>query len=164
MSEHRQATMILSEKQKTLIEKIGIFHEQRGMQPAAARVMGLLFVSSQPGIGFDEITEALGISKSATSNAVNLLIQTQQIDYTTFPGDRKRYFRLKISNWREGVAREIDQMTGFNVLLRQVLELHRAEGNACDCTQLEEVISFLDYLHQELPKLVARWEESRVQH
>lgn len=154
--------MKLTDKQKTLIEKIGIFHEQAGMQPAAARVMGLLFVADKPALAFDEITEALGISKSATSNSVNLLIQTDQIDYTTFPGDRKRYFRLKVSNWREGFSKRIDQMTGFKELLREVLETKRNENTACDCAGLEELISFLDYLHQELPKLLERWEKSKA--
>ena len=149
----------LTEKQKALVEKIGIFHETAGMQPAAARVMGLLFVSSTPQLTFDEITELLQISKSATSNAINLLIQTGQIEYTTFPGDRKRYFKLKISNWREGFKKKIEVMTGFQVLLREVLELRKEENTACDCSNLEEVVNFLEFLHQELPKLMERWEK-----
>ena len=153
--------MSLTEKQKALVEKIGIFHESAGMQPAAARVMGLLFVSDKPEVAFDEVTEALGISKSATSNAINLLLQTGQIDYTTFSGDRKRYFRLKVSNWREAFSKRIDNMTGFNVLLREVLEIKRIANPGCNCPQLEEVIEFLDYLHQELPQLLAKWEQSR---
>ncbi|WP_114784337.1 GbsR/MarR family transcriptional regulator [Botryobacter ruber] len=153
---------ILTEKQKALVEKIGIFHETAGMQPAAARVMGLLFVSSTPQLTFDEITELLQISKSATSNAINLLIQTGQIEYTTFPGDRKRYFKLKIKNWREGFKKKIEVMTGFQVLLREVLELRKEENTHCDCSKLEEVVSFLEFLHQELPKLVERWEKSRT--
>ncbi|MCC9135048.1 GbsR/MarR family transcriptional regulator [Pontibacter silvestris] len=154
--------MTLTDKQKALIEKIGIFHEQSGMQPAAARVMGLLFVADKPALAFDEITDALGISKSATSNSINLLIQTDQIDYTTFPGDRKRYFRLKISNWRDGFSKRIEQMTSFKELLREVLEEKKSENTTSNCSDLEEVIGFLDYLHQELPKLLDRWEKSRA--
>ncbi|WP_347158854.1 GbsR/MarR family transcriptional regulator [Pontibacter chitinilyticus] len=153
--------MKLTEKQKALVEKIGIFHESVGMQPAAARVMGLFFVSDKSEIAFDEVTETLGISKSATSNAINLLLQTGQIDYTTFSGDRKRYFRLKAKNWREGFSKHIDKMTGFNVLLREVLEVKRSENITCDCDDLEELVNFLDYLHQQLPLLLAKWEQSR---
>ena len=85
--------MVLTEKQKVLIEKIGIVTEREGMQPAAARIIGLLYVADNPELTFDEILGALRISKSAASNALNLLLQTNRIEYTTFSGDRKRYFR-----------------------------------------------------------------------
>ncbi|WP_187262987.1 GbsR/MarR family transcriptional regulator [Pontibacter beigongshangensis] len=153
-------TLALTERQKELVEKIGIFHEQSGMQPAAARVMGLLFVADKRELTFDDITEVLGISKSATSNAINLLIQTDLIDYTTFSGDRKRYFRLKITNWREGLARKINHMTSMNTLFREVLEARKETGAAED-EKLEELIDFLNYVNQELPKMVERWEARR---
>ena len=153
-------TMALTERQKALVEKIGIFHEQSGMQPAAARVMGLLFVSNKRELTFDEITEILGISKSATSNAINLLLQTDMIDYTTFSGDRKRYFRLKVSNWREGLSRKISHLTSLSNLFREVLEARKEAGSADDA-QLEELIDFMDYVNQELPKLVEKWEANR---
>jgi DNA-binding transcriptional regulator GbsR (MarR family) len=149
--------MALSEKQKSVIEQIGISFEKIGMQPAAARVMGLLYVADRPELTFDEITEQLQISKSATSNAINLLLQTEQIEYITFSGDRKRYFRLKISNWREGFAKKIEGMTSFNILLRQVLEV-RTKETADFNASLEELINFLDYIHQQLPRLLQEWE------
>ncbi|MFT2009938.1 GbsR/MarR family transcriptional regulator [Pontibacter sp. 13R65] len=152
--------MALTERQKALVEKIGIFHEQSGLQPAAARVLGLLFVSDKRELTFDEITEILGISKSATSNAINLLLQTDMIDYTTFSGDRKRYFRIKVVNWREGLARRISHLTSLSNLLREVLEA-RKESGTHDDAQLEELIDFMDYMNLELPKLVEKWEAKR---
>jgi DNA-binding transcriptional regulator GbsR (MarR family) len=149
--------MALSEKQKAVIEQIGISYDKWGMQPAAARVMGLLYVADKAELTFDEITECLQISKSATSNAINLLLQTHQIEYTTFSGDRKRYFRLKISNWREAFAARIEEMTGFNILLRQVLAVRTQETTDFNAS-LEEFVNFLDYVHQQLPKLLQDWE------
>lgn len=160
MSYTQEKNMALSEKQKAVIEQVGISFEKIGMQPAAARVMGLLYVADRPELSFDEITEALQISKSATSNAINLLLQTEQIEYTTFPGDRKRYFRLKISNWREGFAKKIEGMTSFNVLLRQVLEVRTPETPEFN-QSLEELINFLDYINRQLPKLLQDWENSK---
>jgi DNA-binding transcriptional regulator GbsR (MarR family) len=152
--------MALSEEQKSVIEQIGINYEQFGMQPAAARVMGLLYVADKPELSFDEITECLQISKSATSNAINLLLQTEQIEYTTFSGDRKRYFRLKISNWREGFAKKIENMTSFAGLLRQVLEVRTKETTQFNAS-LEELINFMDYIHLQLPRLLQDWENTR---
>lgn len=152
--------MALSENQKAVIEKIGISYEKVGMQPAAARVMGLLYVADRPELTFDEITDCLQISKSATSNAINLLLQTEQIEYTTFPGDRKRYFRLKISNWREGFAKKIEGMTSFAYLLRQVLEVRTKETAEFNAS-LEELINFMDYIHLQLPRLLQEWEDTK---
>jgi len=153
--------MNLNDKQKAVIEKIGINYETAGLQPAAARIMGLLYVADKPELTFDEITDCLQISKSATSNALNLLLQTGQIEYITFSGDRKRYFRLKISNWRDGFAKKIEVMTSFNKLLRQVLEVRTTETPEYNAS-LEELINFLNFVNQELPGLLQKWEKTKT--
>ncbi|MDQ4139003.1 MAG: MarR family transcriptional regulator [Bacteroidota bacterium] len=140
-----------------MVEKVGISHENAGMQPAAARVMGLLYVADKPELTFDEITECLQIAKSATSNALNLLLQGDHIEYITYLGDRKRYFRLKVSNWREGFAKRIENMTKFNQILRQVLEV-RTPNTPEFNNNLKELIDFLDFVNQELPLLLQKWE------
>ncbi|QCR22718.1 GbsR/MarR family transcriptional regulator [Pontibacter sp. SGAir0037] len=150
--------MELTENKKALVEKIGIFYENVGLQPAAARVMGLLWLSDSPELTFDEITSALCISKSATSNAVNLLLQTGQLEYITFTGDRKRYFRLKVSNWRENFADKIQGLTKFKDLLTQVLEVRTKETTAYN-QNIKELSSFLEFVQQELPNLLKKWEE-----
>lgn len=37
----------LTDQQKELIEELGVFHEQTGLQPAAARIISLLLVSDR---------------------------------------------------------------------------------------------------------------------
>ena len=86
----------LSEEQRRLIEKMGVGGEKNGMPPAPARIMALLMVSPETELTFDQVRETLNLSKSATSNAINMLLTTQKIDYITKPGDRKRYFKNKI--------------------------------------------------------------------
>lgn len=152
--------MNLSEKQKEVIEKMGITQEKYGFQPAAARIMGLLYVSDSTELTFEQITETLKISKSATSNAINLLLQTRMIEYTTYLGDRKRYFRLKISNWRENFAKKIEEMTNLNLVLEEVLKVRTKETVAFN-NSLEEFIDFLNFMNKQLPTLLQKWEESR---
>lgn len=152
--------MLLNDKQKALIEKIGIYHENNGMQPAVARIMGLLFVSDQPEMTFDEISETLHLSKSATSNALNLLLQTGQIEYTTFSGERKRYFKLKLSNWRDGFTKKISQMISFRESLQEAMAL-KADKNCQASQNINELIGFLDFLSQEMPTLLEKWENRK---
>ncbi len=152
--------MILTEKQKVMVESVGISHEKAGMQPAAARIMGLLYVADKPELTFDEITDCLQIAKSATSNALNLLLQGEHIEYVTYLGDRKRYFRLKVSNWRDSFAKRIENMTKFNQILRQVLEVRTPDTPEFN-SNLKELIDFLDFVNQELPVLLQKWENKK---
>lgn len=152
--------MILSEAQKILVEKVGVSQEHAGLQPAAARVLGLLYVADKPELTFDEITDCLQIAKSATSNALNLLLQSEHIEYVTYMGDRKRYFRLKVSNWREAFAKRIQAMTNFNLILRQVLAVRTPETPEFN-NNLKEFIDFLDFVYQELPGLLQKWETKK---
>lgn len=152
--------VILSEKQKVIIEKIGISHEMAGIQPAAARILGLMYVADNPELSFEEITDTLKISKSATSNALNSLLNTGQIEYTTYLGDRKRYFRLKISNWKDAFSKRVEGMTNFHTLLEEVLKIRTKETVKFN-ESLEELIHFLNFVNQELPLLFERWQKTR---
>lgn len=152
--------MKLSEKQRELIEEFGIYQENNGFQPAVARVLGLLLVSDRAELTFDEISETLNISKSATSNALNMMLNTGHIEYTTFSGDRKRYFRIKSSNWQEQFSRKMDDLSALNGLLKRVMEVRKRENPIYD-EKLTDFISFLDYMKKEMPRLIEDWKKTR---
>lgn len=152
--------MKLTEKQQTLIERIGVFQEKTGMQPVAGRIIGLLYVSDKPELTFDEIREVLGISKSATSNALNLLQHLNRLDYITYSGDRRRYFRLNLNRWRELVIKEIDAVTDFSDTLMEVVAERTKETPEYN-QDLKDLADFLQYLNKEMPKLLKQWEEQR---
>ncbi|MEJ8757253.1 MarR family transcriptional regulator [Pontibacter sp. H259] len=153
--------MTLSDKQRELIEEIGIYHENNGFQPAVARVMGLLLVSDKAELTFEEISEALNISKSATSNALNMLLNTGHLEYTTFSGDRKRYFRIKSSNWQELFNKKMEDLGNLNNMLKRVLEVRKRENPLYD-QKLNSFISFLDYLKTQLPVLIEQWNKENA--
>lgn len=147
----------LTEQQREVIEQIGIAQERYGFQPAASRVVGLLYVADRPELCFDEIAEGLCISKSATSNALKLLEQAGKIEYITHPGDRKRYFRLKVNIWREEFMKQVKSITGFNQLLRKVLEVrteHTPEYNK----SIRELMNFMEFVADECPRMLEKWE------
>ncbi|MHA6249973.1 GbsR/MarR family transcriptional regulator [Pontibacter sp. CAU 1760] len=151
----------LDDKRKALIEKIGIAHEEKGFQPVAGRIIGLLYVSPRPELTFDEIRESLNISKSATSTALNLLMHIGRVDYTTFPGDRKRYFRIKLSNWREVIYEETERMVKISHVLQEVIELRKGDATSTFNCNIEEFTSFLQFMYKEFPALLQRWEATR---
>lgn len=147
----------LNDKQLALIEKLGLFFES-GLQPAPARIAALLLVSDRLELTFDEIREVLNLSKSATSNALNFLLSMERIEYITKPGDRKRYFRSNISDWKENMKTKFLEFEKVNALMREVLD--QRPHSTKDFNQgLEEFINFLGFMHSEIPALFKKWEQ-----
>ena len=153
--------LTLTDKQLKLIEELGVFHEQNGVQPAAARILSLLLVSDKTELTFEEIYETLNLSKSATSNSLNFLINTEKLEYITRPGERKRYFRIKIRSLKEGIQKSLEGINAFNILLKKVVNL-RTKSTGEFNSSLEEVAQFLDFIHTELPRLFQKWEARKA--
>ena len=147
----------LTDEQRKLIEKIGVHSEKEGVAPASGRIMALLMVSPEVELSFDQIRETLNLSKSATSNALNMLLNTGKIDYITQPGERKRYFKNKIRSWRDEMKNAFEHITMVADLFEEVLE-QRPEDTAEFNHNLREIIDFLRYMKEELPSLYRDWE------
>ena len=153
-------SMELTQQQLQLIEELGVLHEQGGMQPAAARILSLLLISDRTELTFEEIYETLHLSKSATSNALNFLLNTNRIEYITHSGERRRYFRYKLQSIKDGVQKSLAGIGMFNVILKKVLA-QRPVGTKAFNAKLEEITEFMDFIIAELPALLQKWENSR---
>lgn len=150
----------LTSKQLELIERLGVMTEGSGLQPAAARITALLLIADKTELTFDEIRETLNLSKSATSNALNLLINIQRIDFITKPGDRKRYFRSNIGHWRCNITEKFEEMNKAQILLREILDQRTNETPEFN-RNLEEMIDLTGFIFSELPGIIQRWEERK---
>ena len=152
--------MVLSEKKREIIERVGVFHEKKGMQPVVGRIIGLLMVAEPAEATFEEIQEALQVSKSAVSNALTFMQGREMVDYTTKPGERKRYFKLSVKKWKKDLNRDFDGLLKIDVLLDEVIEL-KENKNSEFCQCLQEMKDFLGFLKVELPLLLKKFEASR---
>ena len=148
----------LTDDQKRLIERLGVYHEKSGMSPASGRIVALLTVSPVVELSFDQIRETLNLGKGATSNTINMLISMGKVDYITHSGDRKRYFRSKIGSWREAMKQSFQNITNVADLLEEVLE-NRPNDTEKFNKNLTEVISFMRFINNEIPALYKKWEE-----
>lgn len=152
---------ILSEKKKELIEKIGVFHEQRGMQPLMGRILGLLMVLDEAEATFEEIVDYLNVSKSAVSNALNFMQIQNKVRYKTKPGERKRYFYLKIEDWENDMQKQIENITEATNFLQEVIAVRKQTNPSFTC-HLQEVCSFLDYIKSKIPSLFAGFQKQKT--
>jgi DNA-binding transcriptional regulator GbsR (MarR family) len=152
--------MILTERHKELIERIGVFHEHKGMQPLVGRIIGLLLVHEEGEVSFDEIVENLGVSKSAVSNALTFLQAKGRCVYSTRPGDRKRYFALKVGDWREDFAKELENIAEIQKFIDEVLEVRTDKNPEFNC-KMKDFSDFLGFFKKEIPGLFERFKKQQ---
>ncbi|WP_026953217.1 GbsR/MarR family transcriptional regulator [Algoriphagus mannitolivorans] len=150
--------MVLSEKQKELIEMIGVFHEHKGLQPLVGRIIGLMLVHEDAEVTFDEIVEHLGVSKSAVSNALTFLQAKERVTYHTKPGDRKRYFSLKLGDWRSDFEKELLNIAEIQRFLEEVLDTRKDKSSEF-CTKMKDFSNFLEFFRKEIPILFERFKK-----
>lgn len=153
---------MLTEKQKELIERIGVFHEHKGMQPLVGRIIGLLLVHGNAEATFEEIVDSLGVSKSAVSNALTFLQAKERITYHTKPGDRKRYFSLQMKNWSEELEKEMLEITKMKEFIDDVIKVR--EGSSCTEFKkcLVEFSDFMEFFKSEIPSLFKKFRNQKA--
>lgn len=151
---------IITEKQRILIEQLGVFYEHEGFNPAGARILALLLIADRNELTFDEIKDALNISKSATSTAINLLTNTNRIEYFTNPGERKRYFRARIVNWDSLMKEKLEGIIKMSSLMEAIIE-QRHEKTLEFNNGLKEIHGFMTFFQKEIPLLIERWKETK---
>lgn len=152
--------MVFTEKQKELIERIGVFHEHKGMQPLVGRIIGLLLLHEKGEVTFDEIVDHLVVSKSAVSNALVFLQAKGRVIYKTYPGDRKRYFTLKSNNWKTDFEQEVSKITEIQKFIDEVLEV-RSDKNPEFNKNMKDFSNFLAFFKMELPLLLEKYESQK---
>lgn len=148
----------LSENQLQLIEKFGLTIQQSGIQPAASRIYALLMVSDVLELTFEQICEALKLSKSATSNALSLLQQVKRIEYFTRTGDRKRYFKIKSAGWRDECECEFKNLAAMRIIMQEILD-QRPSSTPKFNHKLAEVIDMFEFINNRIPPLFEEWEK-----
>lgn len=150
--------MTLTKEQQQIIERIGVFFERKGHQPILGRIIGLLMIVDEAEATFEDIQNALFVSKSAVSQALTLLQSQNKVDYTTKPGERKRYFRLKIRNWKEDIQDDMKKVFMINDIIEEII-LMRGDKNKEFNNYLMEISNFMKYLRAELPTLIEAYKK-----
>lgn len=139
-------------KQKELIEHIGRQNEKEGYQPVTGRILGLLMVMDKEEYTFEEIVEEMKISKSSASNALKNLEILGAIEYITYPGDRKRYFRI-ISSDIDTMVMEMERKLQQRLsTVRQVIDLKK-DPNSRNSIFLKNIVRGMEFFIQHLDVL-----------
>jgi DNA-binding transcriptional regulator GbsR (MarR family) len=147
-------------KQRELIERIGRNNERDGFQPVTARILGLLKVMDKEEYTFDEIVDEMQISKSSASNALRNLELRGVIEYVTYPGDRKRYFRFVSGDINEIIAEIEKRMQQKLHIMQQIIELKK-NPNSRNAKFLKNVLEGINFFIENLEKLKTEYKDKR---
>jgi len=122
----------------------------------AGRVIGALLICVPPHMALDE----LQTSKGAISMATRLLLRIGIVGKVSFPGHRRRYYRIRPNLWEEIFVRSTENFERHVRLVEEGLEIMKGEPIEMR-RGLVEMKAFTDFLADELPGLVECWREHR---
>lgn len=147
---------------KKKVEEIGVAFDKIGMTPVVGRVLGFLLLADPPYQTFYAIQEFLGASKSSISHALNALMFKGIVEYITFSGDRKRYFKLNAENWLEQAKCEMADFQEVDRVLLDALKLRDPNKHKEFNEGLAKIFEFHLFMSQEMPKLFDKWEQMQA--
>lgn len=149
-------------QEKHFIEESGLLFEMVGLPRMAGRIFGWLLISDPPHQSPGELVDVLQASKGSISTTTRLLVQIGLIERISLPGQRRDYFQIKPNAWSQLTKQRLAQITAFRKLAERGLEL--LDGGDPQLQQrLEEMRDMHAFCEQELPMMIARWEQQRVQ-
>ena len=140
------------QKQRQLVETIGRYYEEEGLQPTAGRVLGLLMVMDKERFTFDEIIEELNISKSSASIALRILQTRGEVDYITMPGDKKRYFELKKRDSLSMIDEFENKLKKSHAAFQEIIDL-KADSNSPNSIFFKQIIDMMDFFIDRIEHL-----------
>lgn len=143
-------------KQKEIVEVMGRYFDEKGFQPIAGRILGLLMVMDKEEFTFEEIVDELQISKSSASNALKNLQIRGDITYITHPGDRKRYFTLNRKDSLTQINEFKKELENFTILLRKIIEL-KADKNSKNTRFFSEAAKMTEFFLSKADTLLKEY-------
>ncbi len=150
------------EIKKKKVEEIGVAFDKTGMSPMIGRVLGFLLLADPPHQTFYAIQEFLGASKSSISHALNALMFKEIVEYTTFSGDRKRYFRLNVENWLEQAKCKMTDFSELDRVLMEAMNLRDPNKHKEFNEGIRKIFDFHIFMSREMPKLFEKWEQMQM--
>lgn len=127
-----------------LIESLGIIFQNEGLPRIAGRVLGRLIVSDGPQ-SFNELVEALQISKGSVSTNTRLLENLGAVERTARLGDRQDYFRLADAPYEQLLERSIERASRARHTLQKSADRLSKDGGPAE-ERLAELIFFYDVI------------------
>lgn len=145
---------------RRFIERFSSNLVEVGMARMPARVFVALLASDSGRLTAAEIGDVLRVSPAAVSGAVRYLMQIQLVSREREPGSRRDYYRVHEDVWHDAVLGRDQLFARWDAVVREGVE---ALGPRTPAGQrLELTREYFQFLREQLPTLVAQWQERRA--
>ena len=146
----------ITDDRRQFVEDLSVESDFFGVPRMGGRILGWLSISDPPYQTCDQISEAVGGSKSSISTLTRLLLQRGLIEKVGVPHDRKIYFRIHKYWWAIVLKDRIEQTQHIKVIVMRALD---TIGNqSVEVRQsLEQMGNYYECLDKELPALWQQW-------
>lgn len=143
------------------IERFAVALAEAGFPRMPARVFAGLLATDAGRLTAADLADLLQVSPAAISGAVRYLAQVNLASREREPGSRRDYYRVHDDVWYEAIARRDQVLARWERSLREgidVLGRHTPAG-----ARMAETLAFFEFLQKELPPLLKRWREHKLQ-
>ncbi len=149
------------ERIRQKVEQMGVLFERSGFAPMTGRVFAYLLVCDPPHKDFFAIQAFLKASKSAISNALTALTSEGLVDYITFSGDRRRYFRINMPGWLNSLKNKLRRVSILGELLDEILNERCASNCPAFNRDLLQIVFFQKHLARGIEQLIDEWDNKQ---
>jgi DNA-binding transcriptional regulator GbsR (MarR family) len=151
-----------SEAVLRFIERFASALTEAGMARMPARVFVALLATDSGRLTAAELAELLHVSPAAISGAVQYLTQVNLVTRERAPGSRRDHYRVHDDAWYEGALHRERLLARWEASTREGIEALGADTPAG--RRLMETLAFYEFIHEEMPAMLARWRERRADH
>jgi len=141
------------------IERFALVLAAAGMQRMAARAFAALIVSEAGNLTAREFADLLQVSPAAVSGSVRYLENARMVRRARRPGERTDHWTLGGESWYETVGTRTDIIDALAAALDEGLAALPAGSDAAE--RMAEMRDFFTFLGEEMPRVIARWRDSR---
>jgi DNA-binding transcriptional regulator GbsR (MarR family) len=144
---------------RRFVERFALTMVESGMPRMPARVFAALLASEKGKLTAAELASALHVSPASISGAVRYLAQVGMIARERDPGERRDHYVVYADLW-SAMSVQRDQ-----ALARWVKDLASGVDAVGAGTRagrrLDETRRYFEFLREEMPRLMARWQAAQ---
>ena len=144
------------------VERFAGVLTEAGIPRMPARIFAALMATDSSRLTAAEIASTLQVSPAAVSGGVRYLAQVELISRESVPGSRQHVYRMPDNVWHDVMRIRDRVVLRWAQAMREGSEV-LGPGTPAGARLAESALYF-DFISQELPAMVGRWEAYKAAH
>jgi DNA-binding transcriptional regulator GbsR (MarR family) len=144
------------------IERFSAVFTEAGLPRMPSRVFVALLATDSGEMTAAELADLLRVSPAAISGAVRYLAQVNLVSRERETGSRRDLYRVFDDVWYEALFRRDEMLRRWESPLKEGIGVLGEQTPAG--RRVAEMLMFFQFVHAELPNLLAHWRAYRDEH